>query len=77
MTKIRSLFNSEENKMLEEIGVVLVDDKDYSDDELDDIYDIITAYYQVSCFDKFSKPLPSARKWESIFDWFYDNCLKD
>lgn len=77
MTKIRSLFNSEENKMLEEIGVVLVDDKDYSDDELDDIYDIITAYYQVSCFDKFSKPLPSARKWESISDWFYDNCLKD
>lgn len=73
MKNIRTLYNEEQLAMLESIGINLDNDKDYSDDELINIYDEITDYYQVACFDKNGEPLPSARKWETIFDIFYDN----
>ena len=72
MKNVRSLFNEKQNEMLEEIGVKLSDDIDYSDDELDDIYDTITEHYQVAAFDKNSDPLPIAKEWEEIVDIFFD-----
>ena len=73
MTNVRSLFNEKQNEMLKEIGVELSDDIDYSDDELDDIYDTITEHYQVAAFDKNSEPLPIAEEWEKIIDIFFDD----
>lgn len=73
MKNIRTLYNKEQLSMLESIGVNLDNDKDYSDDELINIYDEITEHYQVTCFDKNGEPLPSAREWETIIDIFYDN----
>lgn len=73
MKNVKSLFNEKQIKMLEEIGVNLSDDKDYTDDELDDIYDKITEHYQVAAFDKNSDPLPIAKEWEKIIDIFYDD----
>ena len=73
MKNVRSLFNERQNEMLEEIGVKLSDDIDYSDDELDDIYDTITEHYQVAAFDKNSEPLPIAEEWEKIIDIFFDD----
>lgn len=73
MKNVKSLFNEKQNKMLQEIGVNLSDDKDYTDDELDDIYDKITEHYQVAAFDKNSDPLPIAKDWEKIIDIFYDD----
>lgn len=72
MKKVKSIFNSEQLKMLEEIGIELSDDKDYTVDELDDIYDEITGHYQVAAFDKNGDPLPITSDWESIIDTFYD-----
>lgn len=73
MKKVKSLFDDRQNLMLKEIGVILSDDKDYTDDELDDIYDKITEHYQVAAFDKNSDPLPIAKEWERIIDTFYDD----
>lgn len=73
MKNVRSLFNEKQNEMLEEIGIELSDDIDYSDDELDDIYDKITEHYQVAAFDKNSEPLPIAEEWEKIIDIFFDD----
>lgn len=73
MKNLKVLYNEEQLAMLKSIGIDLDTDKDYSVDELNDIYDKITDYYQVACFDKNGEPLPSARKWETIFDIFYDN----
>ena len=72
MKNIKSIFDSRQIEMLEEIGVKLFDDKDYTDDELDDIYDEITSYYQCSAFNKNGDPLPIAYKWERIIDTFFD-----
>ncbi len=73
MTGLRSLFDEEQNEMLKDIGVDLSDDKDYTDDELIDIYDTITSHYQVAAFDKDGEPLPICYAWESIIDTFFDN----
>ncbi len=71
MKKVKSIFNSKQLEMLKEIGVELSDEKDYTDDELDDIYDEITGHYQVAAF-KNGEPLPIAREWERIIDIFFD-----
>ncbi len=73
MKNVKSIFDSNEIAMLEQIGVKLSDDRDYTDDELDDIYDEITAYYQCAAFDKQGNPLPIVYEWESIIDTFFDN----
>lgn len=72
MKNVRSIFNEQQNNLLKTIGIELSDDIDYSDDELIDIYDKITDHYQVAAFDKNSRPLPIARKWETIIDIFFD-----
>lgn len=72
MRNVRSIFDVQQNEMLEEINIILVDDKDYTDDELDDIYDAITEHYQVASFDGNGEPLPIAYKWEEIIDKFFD-----
>lgn len=73
MKNIKSLFNDKQNEMLKTIGVTLLNDKDYTSEELDDIYDKITDHYQVAAFDKNGEPLPIAREWEKIIDTFYDD----
>ncbi len=73
MKNIRNLYNEEQLSLLESINIYLDNEKDYSIDELADLYDEITDYYQVACFDKRGEPLPSAYKWETIFDILYDN----
>lgn len=72
MKNVKSLFDEKQIEMLEEIDIELSDDIDYSDDELDDIYDKITEHYQVAAFDKNSEPLPIAEEWEEIIDIFFD-----
>lgn len=72
MKGVKSIFENNQVEMLEKIGISLSDDKDYSDDELDDIYDSITDHYQVAAFDERSEPKPIAAAWESIIDLFFD-----
>ena len=72
MKNVKSFFDEKQIEMLEEIDIELSDDIDYSDDELDDIYDKITEHYQVAAFDKNSEPLPIAEEWEEIIDIFFD-----
>lgn len=71
MKKVKSLFDSKQLKMLKEIGIELSDEKDYNDDELDDIYDEITGHYQVAAF-KEGEPVGITADWEEIIDTFYD-----
>jgi len=54
------------------LSPLVSDEKDYSPEELDEIYTQITDYYQVAAFDENSEPLPIARDWERIIDTFYD-----
>lgn len=72
MKGICSIFNKDQLELLKSINISLSDEKDYSPEELDDIYTQITDYYQVAAFDENSEPLPIARDWERIIDTFYD-----
>lgn len=72
MKGICSIFNKDQLELLKSINISLFDEKDYSPEELDEIYTQITDYYQVAAFDKNSEPLPIAKEWERIIDTFYD-----
>lgn len=72
MKGICSIFNKDQLELLKSIDISLSDEKDYSPEELDEIYTQITDYYQVAAFDENSEPLPIARDWERIIDTFYD-----
>lgn len=72
MKGICSIFNKDQLELLKSIDISLSDEKDYSLEELDEIYTQITDYYQVAAFDENSEPLPIARDWERIIDTFYD-----
>lgn len=72
MKGICSIFNKDQLELLKSINIFLSDEKDYSPEELDEIYTQITDYYQVAAFDENSDPLPIARDWERIIDTFYD-----
>lgn len=72
MKGICSIFNKDQLELLKSINISLSDEKDYSPEELDEIYTQITDYYQVAAFDENSEPLPIARDWERIIDTFYD-----
>lgn len=72
MKGICSIFNKDQLELLKSINISLSDEKDYSPEELDEIYTQITDYYQVAAFDKNSEPLPIAKEWERIIDTFYD-----
>lgn len=72
MKGICSIFNKDQLELLKSINIFLSDEKDYSPEELDEIYTQITDYYQVAAFDENSDPLTIARDWERIIDTFYD-----
>ena len=72
MKGIFSIFNKDQLELLKSINISLSDEKDYSLEELDEIYTQITDYYQVAAFDENSEPLPIARDWERIIDTLYD-----
>lgn len=72
MKGICSIFNQDQLELLKSINISLSDEKDYSPEELDELYTQITDYYQVAAFDENSEPLPIARDWERIIDTFYD-----
>ena len=72
MIGVKSIFDFKQIEMLKNIGVNLSDEKDYTLDELDNIYTQITDFYQVAAFDKNSEPLPFFCYWERIIDTFYD-----
>ena len=73
MTKVRSVFTEEELKFMEStIGLVLTDDKDYSDDELDDMYWRITEELPHD-YDGEGYPLETGKLFESIVDKFLEH----
>ena len=72
MKGIFSIFNKDQLELLKSINISLSDEKDYSLEELDEIYSQITDYYQVAAFDENSEPLPIARDWERIIYTLYD-----
>lgn len=73
MKGLRSVFTDEQNEMLKNIGIDLSDEIDYTDDELIDMYDVMTRHYVEVSFDDNDEPLPICYVWESIIDTFYDS----
>lgn len=73
MTKVRSVFTEEELEFMEStISLVLSDDKDYSDDELDDMYWRITEELPHD-YDEEGYPLKTGKLFESIIDKFLEH----
>lgn len=72
MQKINEYFNDEQLSLLHSIGVDFDSEKDYSDDELFNIHDIITDNYLTKGFDKKSNPTSISKVYEEIIDVFYD-----
>ena len=72
MKKIDKYFNNEQLNLLKNIGIQLNSDKDYTDDDLFEIHDIITESYIEFGFDKNDEPKPIAKIYEEIIDIFYD-----
>lgn len=73
MTGVRSVFDQEELDFIESsIGLVLSDTKDYTDDELLEIYDLITE--ELPCeFDEEGYPLKTGWLFEHIIDKFLEH----
>lgn len=72
MTGVKSVFSSEElDFMKSTIGIVLSDERDYSDDDLLELHDQITEDLPHD-YDSEGNPLDSGRLFESIVDKFYD-----
>ena len=72
MKKIRSIFNENQLFVLNNLGIDLIDDKDYCDDELIEIHDRTTDAYLSKAFDKSGEPNLSAPVFEQIIDIFFD-----
>lgn len=73
MTGVRSVFTDKELEFMENsIGLILSDNKDYSEDELDDIYLRITEGLPYS-YDKDGYPLETGELFERIVDKFLDH----
>lgn len=74
MKNIASIFSDEELSAFSEIGISLNNEHDYSDAELDEIYnqvrDTMPCDYSESGY-----PLKSAIIFESTMDKFFDNDL--
>ena len=72
MTRVRSVFTEEELSFMESaVGLVLSDTKDYSDDEMLDIYDLITELPYA--YDDEGTPLEQGRLFESIMDKYLEH----
>lgn len=73
MTGVKSVFSLEEQSFMENtMGLHLSDTKDYSDDELLEIYDRITENLPHD-YDEDGTPSKNGRLFESIIDKFIDN----
>lgn len=73
MTGVKSVFSPEELSFMENtIGLHLSDNKDYSNDELLDIYDRITENLPYD-YDEDGTPRKNGHLFESIIDKFIDN----
>lgn len=73
MTGVRSVFTEEElDFMKKHIGLELSDTKDYTDDELTDIYEQITTELPYA-YDSEGYPLEQGQMFEAIVDKFLDN----
>ena len=73
MIGVRSVFTDEELEFMESsIGLELSDTKDYSDDELDDVYWRITEELPHD-YDEDGYPLKTGKLFESIIDKFLEN----
>ncbi len=73
MLNICRHFNTKQLDLLNSIGIFFDDEKDYSDDELLDIHDVITDNYLTYGFDKKGDATESAKIYEEIIDIFYDD----
>lgn len=69
--KIKDNFNEEQIKALSSIGIV-IDDREYTDDELLEIDEKITDYIMTSGFDKDFNPNELCVTLESVMDIFAD-----
>lgn len=75
MKNVASLFTDEALRELkEQLDIELVDDKDYTDDELDELYCRITDEFPYE-FDADGRSLPLGEIFESIIDVFCMNGL--
>ena len=73
MTGVKSVFTEEElDFMKKHIGLELSDTKDYTDDELTDIYVQITTELPYA-YDSEGYPLEQGQLFEAIVDKFLDN----
>lgn len=71
MEKIKHLFNEEQLKMFEEVGK-FIEGRDYSDDEILELEDLIADRLMDSGFDEDYNPNEKGKICESILDIFGD-----
>ncbi len=73
MKGVRSVFTEEELNFIKTYtGIEFSDDKDYSDDEIVDIYERLTDELPYD-YDDDGYPKKNGRLFESIVDKFYDH----
>ena len=71
MKNVASMFTEEARAALEaSLGVVLTDDRDYTEDELEDLYILITDDFP-SEYDPDGEPLRMGQIFEDILDVFF------
>lgn len=71
MEKIKHLFNEEQLKVFEELGKS-IEDREYADDEILELEDLISDRLMYSGFDEDYNPNESGKIYESILDIFGD-----
>lgn len=71
MKNIKNKFNNDQIKVLENIGIVLDNNADYTDEALMAFHDVITDNY-LSQFDENGNPNSDTIIYEQIIDIFYD-----
>ena len=75
MKNLAELFTEDARSALKEhLGIALVNDHDYSTDELDEMYEKITANFPYE-FDESGEPQRMGLIFESILDVFIQNKL--
>lgn len=74
MKHIASIFSDKELRAFSEIGIDLNDEHDYSDSEMEEIYNQVKDTMPCD-YDESGRPLENAIIFESIMDKFYDNDL--
>jgi len=72
MKSIKNHFNNEQIKLLSSIGIYLSNDKDYTDDELISMHEILTDKY-LDHFNSKGDPDNQVKLFETIIDIFADD----